>query len=185
MRWLPLWKAWLGRALPEIAGPRVLEVSFGTGYLLSQYAPRVEAHGVELNRRMIEIARGNLARAGASARLVRANVERLPYRDDAFDTLVVTMALSGYPDADRALGELKRVLRSGGRLVLIDIAPPRRRRLLGSALVGLWKATGDLIRDLGPLFDAYGLAFSEEEIGGWGSVHLFVATKREALSESA
>ena len=37
---LPLWKNWLKRAIPEIKGPRVLEVSFGTGYLMSRYADK-------------------------------------------------------------------------------------------------------------------------------------------------
>jgi len=168
VRRLPVWRRWLERALPHIAGPRVLEASFGTGYLLSQYASSVEAHGIDLNRRMIEIARRNLALAGVNAKLVRADVEHLPYRDDSFDTLVVTMAFSGYPEAERALREMKRVLRPGGRMVLIEHRPSPERRI-----------AGDLVRDMGRLFDAHALDYREEEIGGWGSAHLFVATKRE------
>jgi SAM-dependent methyltransferase len=158
----------------------VLEVSFGTGYLLSQYAHRVDAHGAELNRRMISIARRNVARSSAHATLVRANVEGLPYRDVCFDSIVSTMAFSGYPDAHRALGEITRVLRPGGRLVLIDVGHPRDRGHLGSAMVALWRACGDLIRDMPPLFRAHGLDHTDEEIGGWGSVHLYVATKPTA-----
>jgi len=177
VRRLPVWHRWLGRTLPHIQGPRVLELSFGTGYLLSQYAWTVEAHGADLNRRMIEIARRNLAAASATAQIVQANVEHLPYRDDSFDTLVNTMAFSGYPHADAALREMRRVLRPGGRIVMIDIAHPASGGRVGTALVALWKAGGDLIRDMGRLFEAHGLDYTDEEIGGWGSVHLFVATK--------
>ena len=40
VRWLPVWKTWLKKAIPHIQGERVLEASFGTGYLLTQYAGR-------------------------------------------------------------------------------------------------------------------------------------------------
>jgi hypothetical protein len=46
---LPFWRRWLSAALPHLIGPRVLEVSFGTGWLLCQYADRFEAHGIDLN----------------------------------------------------------------------------------------------------------------------------------------
>jgi ubiquinone/menaquinone biosynthesis C-methylase UbiE len=184
VRRLPVWRAWIGRALPHVKGPRVLELSFGTGWLLGRLAGRVELHGADLNRRMVEVARRNLARTGARAALVQANVEHLPYRDAVFDTLVSTMAFTGYPDARRALGEMKRVLRPDGRMVLVDIAHPDGPSRLGDALVAFWKAAGDLIRDMGALFEEAGLAFTDEAIGGFGSVHLYVATPRERASDA-
>ncbi len=63
---VPLWRRWLRRALPQLKGPRVLEVPFGTGYLLTRYAGRVEAHGVDLNARMVAVAQENLRRGSAS-----------------------------------------------------------------------------------------------------------------------
>jgi len=121
---LPIWKAWLRPALPPLKGPRVLEVSFGTGYLMTEYGNRFEVHGLDLNARMIAIARANLQRAGVRATLCRGTVEALPYRTDSFDCVLSTMAFSGYPDARKALGELLRVLKPAGRLVLIDINYP-------------------------------------------------------------
>jgi ubiquinone/menaquinone biosynthesis C-methylase UbiE len=132
---------------------------------------------VDLNRAMATTARGSLARAGVAAALVQGNVEALPYRDAAFDTVVNTMAFSGYPDGARALGELVRVVRPGGRIVLIDVAYPADGRRLGTWLAGAWKLAGDLIRDLGPLLDAQGLEWREETIGGAGSIHLWLATR--------
>ena len=48
VRMWPTWRSWLDAALPHIKGPRVLEVSFGTGYLLTQYASEHEVAGVDL-----------------------------------------------------------------------------------------------------------------------------------------
>lgn len=177
VRWLPVWKAWLRHALPHIVGPRVLEVSFGTGYLISQYAGSVEAHGIDINRRMIETARGNLARARGPAELVQGNVEALPYPDACFDSLVNTMAFSGYPKGERALSEMRRVLRKGGRLVLIDFTHPPDGNRLGRTIASFWERSGDILRDMPSLLRACDLEFTDEAVGAGGSVRLYVATR--------
>ncbi len=177
VRALPIWQRWLRQALPHIDGPQVLEVSVGTGWLLSRYAGWVEASGVDLNPKMIAIARRNLERAGVHAELRQANVESLPFPDGRFDTVVNTMSFSGYPDGERSMAELYRVLRPGGRLVLIDVNHPSDGNRLGTALVGMWKRSGDLIRDMPRLLGEFGFRVSEREIGGWGSVHLYIATR--------
>ncbi len=178
VRVLPVWRHWISAALPHIRGPRVLEVSFGTGWLLTRYAGNFETYGVDLNERMVAIARRNLARTGVTAELRQANVEALPYPDGHFDSVVNTMAFSGYPNGQRAMSEMHRVLRSQGRLVLIDVGYPPDGNRLGSALVGIWKHSGDVIRDMAPLFDSFGFDVNHEQIGGFGSVHLYVATKQ-------
>ncbi|RDH78072.1 class I SAM-dependent methyltransferase [Mycolicibacterium moriokaense] len=175
---LPGWRRWLSTALPHIRGPCVLEVSFGTGWLLTRYADGFDSHGVDLNERMVAVARRNLDRAGTHAELLRANVEKLPYPDDSFDTVVNTMAFSGYPDADRAMSELRRVLRPGGRIVMVDIGYPRDGNRIGRALVEAWKRTGDVIRDMPALFERFGFDVRQVSVGGFDSVHLYVATKR-------
>jgi ubiquinone/menaquinone biosynthesis C-methylase UbiE len=179
----PWWRTWLRKALPHIDGPRVLEVSFGTGWLLTQYAGRFETHGIDLNEEMVGVARRNLERTGLVAELRRGNVEALPYPDDFFDTLVNTMSFSGYPDAGKAMSELCRVLRPGGRVVMIDVGYPSDGNRLGTAIASLWKRTGDLIRDMNRLFTEFGFEVVENEIGAWGSVHLYVATKRSPLRD--
>jgi len=173
---LPVWKTWLRRAMPHIEGPRVLEVSFGTGWLLTQYAGRFETHGIDLNEVMLGVARRNLERAGLNAELRTANVEALPYPDDYFNTIVNTMAFTGYPDGARAMSELRRVLCPGGRLVMIDVNYPGNGNRLGTALANLWRRTGDLIRDMHHLFAEFGFDVTDDEIGGFGSVHLYIAT---------
>jgi ubiquinone/menaquinone biosynthesis C-methylase UbiE len=146
-------------------------------WLLTQFAGRFETHGIDLNRDLVEIARRNLRRAGVTAELRVGNVEALPYPDGSFDTVLSTMAFSGYPDGRRALSELARVLRPGGRLVIIDVNYPSDGNCLGSALVELWKRSGDLIRDMQALFAELDLDAADREIGGFGSVHLYLAAK--------
>ena len=175
---LPVWKNWLNRTLPYIQGPRVLEVSFGTGYLLTQFAGRFQAFGIDYNAAMAQTADRNLQHRSLTAALQRADVYHLPYADDSFDTIVNTMAFSGYPDGEAALTEMGRVLKPGGKLVMIDIDYPRNRNGLGMALTRFWMASGDIIRDMGGLFDRLGWEFQEEEIGGFGSVHLYLAEKK-------
>ncbi len=175
---LPVWRHWISAALPHIRGPRVLEVSFGTGWLLTRYANNFDTHGVDLNERMVAIAQHNLRRAGVTAELRQANVEALPYPDGQFDTVVNTMSFSGYPNAQRAMTQLHRVLRQQGRLVLIDVGYPDDGNRLGSALVGMWKRAGDVIRGMPALFESFGFDVYHEQIGGFGSVHLYVATKQ-------
>ena len=83
---LPVWKSWLKQALPHIRGPKVLEVSFGTGYLLTQYADRFETHGIDYNEKMVSVASDNLKKKGITAILQQGNVESLPYQDESFGT---------------------------------------------------------------------------------------------------
>lgn len=174
---LPVWKTWLGRAIPHLVGPRVLEVSFGTGYLMTQYGGRFETYGIDLNARLVASAKENLRRAGVVAHVRQGNVESLPYEDGFFNTVLSTMAFSGYPDAHKALLEMLRVLEHDGRIVLIDVNYPANGNHVGTWLIDLWKRGGDLVRDMGALFRENRLTYSDEEIGGWGSVHLYVASR--------
>ena len=166
VRYLPVWHTWLRSALPHIRGPRVLEVSFGTGYLLSRYARLYETYGVDYNAAMARTARQNLQRAGLHAGLCRGRVEALPYRGDSFDTVLNTMAFSGYPDAIAAMAEMKRVLKSGGRLLLIDINHPAYDNPMGRQVVKLARRSGDLIRDLDRLLTDFGFAHRDVPVGG-------------------
>lgn len=173
----PLWRNWLENVLPWIQGPRVLEVSFGTGYLLTRFAGQFDTYGVDLNRDLAVVARHNLLDRGLSAQIQVANVEALPYPPAFFDTVVNTMAFSGYPDGKRALGEMARVLKPGARLVMLDINFPQDENRLGTLLTRGWQASGDIIRDIADLLESLGFDFTDEEVGGYGSLHLYIATK--------
>jgi ubiquinone/menaquinone biosynthesis C-methylase UbiE len=174
---LPVWRNWISTAIPHIVGPNVLEVSFGTGYLISQYADRFNTFGIDYNWELTCIAQQNLKAASTHAYLQQANIEHLPYPNNSFDTVVNTMAFTGYPDGLKALTEIRRVLKSEGRFILVDIDYPKDQNWLGIQTTRLWAALGDIIRNMDALFRQTGFRFREEEVGGFGSVHLYIATR--------
>lgn len=177
-RWLPLWRNWISQALPHIQGPDVLEISFGTGYLLTQYAGKYRTCGIDYNWELCRLAQKNLGKTGLHTFIQQAAVEHLPYRTASFDTVVNTMAFTGYPNGHNAMTEIHRVIKKEGRLVLVDINYPEDKNWLGMRLTRSWEAAGDIIRDMNYLFEHAGFDYTEREIGGYGSVHLYIATKR-------
>jgi len=72
---------------------------------------------------------------------------------------------------------MKRVLRPGGRIVMVDISYPKEGNWLGTVLTNAWRSFGDIIRDMPALFEQFGFDYSDREIGGYGSVHLYIANK--------
>ncbi len=87
------------------------------------------------------------------------------------------MAFTGYPDSLKAMSELKRVLKPGGKLIIVDINFPKNMNILGMWLTKFWILLGDVIRDIGEIFNHFDLDYTDREIGGFGSVHLYIATK--------
>lgn len=172
----PVWKKWIKEVIPHIQGESILEVSFGNGYLMSQYASAQYAiFGVDYNERMVKLARKKMEHAGFDIRLRQGNVEKLPFPDNRFDTIINTMAFTGYPDGNKALGELKRVLKTGGRLLLVDFNYPKNRNVFGFAIVRLWERFGDISKDIDALLAAHKFDFEHRSVGGFGSVQLYIA----------
>ena len=174
---LPLWKTWIKTVIPYIEGNRVLEASFGTGFLLMQYANKYETYGIDFNNDMVEIAKKNLSRKGIRATLQQANIEQLPFPENYFDTVVNTMAFTGYPNGKQAMSEFLRVLKEGGVLLIVDFDYPLNRNRFGYWLTRLMESAGDTIRDISKILQEFPFEYIEEEIGGFGSVHLYIARK--------
>jgi len=173
----PLWKMWLKKVLPFIKGSKVLEVSFGTGFLMTQYADRFDTYGIDFSREMIQITKGKLEKQNLSASISKGNVEHLPFANNTFDTLVNTMAFTGYPNGEKALDEMRRVLKKNGKLLLMDFDYPANRNIIGYSLVKIGEMYGDVMKDLQRHLEQSGLEYRETYVGGFGSVHLFVCTK--------
>ena len=176
----PTWRKWLDAALPHIKGPRVLEVSFGTSYLLTQYASEHEVTGVDLNTTLSLLAKKKLAALGIHPTLACANVEALPFQSNYFDTVVNTMAFSAYPNGEAAIAEMERVLRPGGRLVLIDVNYPVPPSMFGRVIAWGWRLAGDILRDVDELLLRSGLEHTTRTVGGFGTVHLYLGEKRKS-----
>jgi len=103
------------------ASGRVLEVGGGTGANLAFYGPGVESLTVtEPEPPMLRRLERRVREQAPQTKLLQAAAEDLPFEDDTFDTAVSTLVLCGVDDQPRALGELRRVLRPGGRLIFIE-----------------------------------------------------------------
>ncbi|MEU3271117.1 methyltransferase domain-containing protein [Saccharomonospora sp. NPDC006951] len=94
----------------------VLEVAVGTGLNLPLYPPEVTLTGIDLSPAMLEHARGR----GRAIDARTGDAQRLEFPDASFDTVVSTFALCAIPDEKAAIGEMWRVLRPGGLLLLAD-----------------------------------------------------------------
>lgn len=173
----PLWRVWLKKVLPFIEGAKVLEVSFGTGFLMTQYAEHFDTYGIDFSNAMIQITKRKLEKKNLSASISKGNVENLPFENNAFDTIINTMAFTGYPNGEKALEEMKRVLKRNGKLLLMDFDYPADRNLIGYSLVKIGEMYGDVMKDLKKYLGKSGLDYRKTYVGGFGSVHLFVCSK--------
>ncbi|RSN21512.1 SAM-dependent methyltransferase [Amycolatopsis sp. WAC 01416] len=109
----------------------VLEVAVGTGLNLPLYPEGVTLTGIDLSDGMLAIARGRVERLGHPVTLRRADAHDLPFDADSFDTVVCTLGLCAIPDDGKALREMARVLRPGGRLILLDHIASSSRAVRG------------------------------------------------------
>lgn len=114
------WFAWIRAALPAVQGQYVLELGCGTGHLQAALARTAISHtGVDLSRPMLAQARRRLRRAGLNLRLLRANALELPFGSNTFSDVVATFP-APYIMQPATLAEIRRVLRPGGQLVIVD-----------------------------------------------------------------
>lgn len=109
------------RELLAGAGGRVLELGAGTGVNLGLYPAAVDDLTlVEPDPHMAKRLRAKLAESSRVASVVEVPAERLPFDDDSFDTVTVTLVLCTVPDQQAALREIQRVLKPGGRLLFLE-----------------------------------------------------------------
>jgi ubiquinone/menaquinone biosynthesis C-methylase UbiE len=104
------------------AGSAILEVAPGPGFLSVELARRgFTVTGLDISRTFIELARRNAEKAGVHVRFEQGNASRVPFADQSFDFLVCRAAFKNFADPAGALREMHRVLRPGGRGLIVDL----------------------------------------------------------------
>ena len=103
----------------------VLDLGTGTGRILQLLAGRSKAAwGVDLSRDMLQVARANLENAGLkNAQLRQADIYALPFADQSADLISIHQVLHYLDDPQRALLEARRILKAGGKMIIVDFAP--------------------------------------------------------------
>jgi len=102
------------------ASGRTLELAIGTGLNLPFYPSGVRLTGVDLSPAMLAVAEQRSRKLGIDAELLLGDAHALDFPNDRFDTVVSTLFFSSVPNPQQASAELLRVLKPGGRLLLLD-----------------------------------------------------------------
>jgi demethylmenaquinone methyltransferase/2-methoxy-6-polyprenyl-1,4-benzoquinol methylase len=127
------WKAYAVAVARVRPGDRVLDIAAGTGDLTQAFARQAGPHGTvvhtDINLSMLAVGRDRLLDRGVSLPTAACDAEKLPFRDASFDVVSVSFGLRNMTHKEQALAEMARVLRPGGRLLVLEfsrVAPPLR-----------------------------------------------------------
>jgi len=125
-----LWKRFTLGLANLRPGQRALDVAGGTGDLAAGLARQVGERGLvvltDINAAMLAQGRDRLINAGLTANLayVQANAERLPFPDGSFDCITIGFGLRNVTDKDAALAAMRRALKPGGQLLVLEFSQP-------------------------------------------------------------
>lgn len=121
-----LWKAFTVQIAGVRSGDRVLDVAGGTADLSLAFAKRVGPRGqvwlTDINHAMLSRGRDRVVDAGFQLPTAQCDAEKLPFPDDYFDCVTVAFGLRNMTHKDAALGEMRRVLKPGGRLLVLEFS---------------------------------------------------------------
>lgn len=125
-----LWKRYTIDCSGVRAGMKVLDIAGGTGDLTEQFSRRVGPKGevvlADINQAMLDVGRDKLRNRGIVANVdyVQANAEELPFANDTFDIITIAFGLRNVTDKQKALESMFRVLKPGGRLLVLEFSKP-------------------------------------------------------------
>ncbi len=105
---------------PSFSGKKVLDIGCGNGYVLSHYAKNgAFVTGIDITQTAVDITKSRFRSLGLSGDIFVANAEELPFEDNTFDCVCSMGVLHHTPNTQKAINEAYRVLRGGGRLIMM------------------------------------------------------------------
>ena len=124
------WRRQLVDALDLRAGQRVLDLATGTADLPLAFLKRaseLRVVGLDPSVGMLDVGRRKVNTAGLDPRieLVEGDAQALPFEDHAFDRVSMSFGIRNVPDRAKALGEIARVLKPGGRVTILELSEPK------------------------------------------------------------
>ncbi|WP_019625224.1 bifunctional demethylmenaquinone methyltransferase/2-methoxy-6-polyprenyl-1,4-benzoquinol methylase UbiE [Thioalkalivibrio sp. ALJT] len=125
-----VWKRYTLERTGLRPGMKILDLAGGTGDLAGAFAPRVGPKGqivvCDINASMLEAGRDRMLDEGHVGNLdfVQADAEQLPYPDDYFDRVTIAFGLRNVTRKERALAEMRRVIKPGGRVLVLEFSQP-------------------------------------------------------------
>jgi ubiquinone/menaquinone biosynthesis C-methylase UbiE len=127
--------------LPD--GAQVLEVAPGPGYFSIELAKLGKQHvtGLDISKTFVEIARKNALAEGAQVDFRQGNASHMPFSEASFDLILCRAAFKNFSEPVQALKEMRRVLRPGGKAVIIDLRKDASKQAIDSYIDGLGVST--------------------------------------------
>ena len=120
------WKRFAVEISGVKAGDKVLDIAGGSGDLSKLFAKKVTSTGevilTDINASMLAVGRDRMIDAGLSVPATQCNAEKLPFADNSFDCVIVAFGLRNMTHKDIALREMQRVLKVGGRLLVLEFS---------------------------------------------------------------
>lgn len=126
-----VWKLFTIELSGVRTGAKVLDIAGGTGDLAAKFAQRVGPEGevvlADINESMLRVGRDKLIDRGLGHRVkyVQANAECLPFPDNHFDVITIAFGLRNVTDKDAALASMQRILKPGGKLLVLEFSKPQ------------------------------------------------------------
>ena len=153
------------------AAGRILEIGIGSGANLRYYGSQAEhVIGLDPSVKLLEMAAEADRRSGLSMELVKGSAETIPIEDKTIDTVITTWTLCSISDVNRALSEMRRVLKPGQRLLFVEhgLSPDNSVRRWQNRLNPIWKRVAggcNLNRAMTQLIEVAGFRIERVETG--------------------
>jgi demethylmenaquinone methyltransferase/2-methoxy-6-polyprenyl-1,4-benzoquinol methylase len=175
------WRKKVRRSLAKIHPKTILDVATGTGDLAIELAKlgNVNITGIDISRGMLDRGVVKIGKLGLNEKITlqQADSENLPFADNTFDAVSVAFGVRNFEDLKKGMGEMHRVLRSGGYLAVLEFSKP------GNKIVGFlyWFYFRNIVPFIGRVFSKSSNAYTylPESVSKFPEGAAFVAIANE------